>query len=50
MGSLTLDQALSVIDGTFQAGSKSKSAPLTVAVLDSGGKLISHLSTTPRWF
>ncbi|EGA64739.1 heme-binding protein [Vibrio brasiliensis] len=41
MGSLTLEQALSVIDGTFQAGSKNKSAPLTVAVLDSGGKLIS---------
>ncbi|MCZ4293036.1 MULTISPECIES: heme-binding protein [Vibrio] len=41
MGSLTLEQALSVIDGTFQAGLKNKCAPLTVAVLDSGGKLIS---------
>ncbi|WP_159737630.1 GlcG/HbpS family heme-binding protein [Vibrio atypicus] len=41
MGSLTLEQALSVTDGTFQAGTKSQSAPLTVAVLDSGGKLIS---------
>ncbi|KJY81861.1 GlcG protein [Vibrio galatheae] len=41
MGSLTLEQALSVIDGTFQAGFNNKSAPLTVAVLDSGGKLIS---------
>jgi uncharacterized protein GlcG (DUF336 family) len=40
MGSLTLEQALAVIDGTFQAGQKSQSAPLTVAVLDSGGKLI----------
>ncbi|KJY86820.1 MULTISPECIES: GlcG/HbpS family heme-binding protein [Vibrio] len=40
MGSLTLEQALAVIDGTFQAGQKSHSAPLTVAVLDSGGKLI----------
>ncbi|NAX20031.1 GlcG/HbpS family heme-binding protein [Vibrio sp. V39_P1S14PM300] len=41
MGSLTLQQALAIIDGTFQAGLKTQSAPLTVAVLDSGGKLIS---------
>lgn len=41
MGSLTLEQALSVTNGTFQAGIKSQTAPLTVAVLDNGGKLIS---------
>lgn len=40
MGSLTLQQALVIIDGTFQAGLQSQTAPLTVAVLDSGGKLI----------
>ncbi|MEZ8824500.1 heme-binding protein [Vibrio amylolyticus] len=41
MGSLTLQQALTIIDGTLQAGQQTNSAPLTVAVLDSGGKLIS---------
>ncbi|GMQ46777.1 GlcG/HbpS family heme-binding protein [Vibrio sp. 10N] len=41
MGSLTLNQALTIIDGTFQAGEKDACAPLTAAVLDSGGKLIS---------
>ncbi|MBN3492905.1 hypothetical protein [Vibrio neptunius] len=32
MGSLTLEQALAVIDGTFQAGQKSHSAALVVGV------------------
>lgn len=41
MGSLTLEQALSVTSGTFRTGTQNQSAPLTVAVLDSGGKLIS---------
>lgn len=41
MGSLTLEQALTITDGTFQAAIQSSSAPLTVAILDSGGKLIS---------
>ncbi|EGA71546.1 hypothetical protein VISI1226_12206 [Vibrio sinaloensis DSM 21326] len=41
MGSLTLEQALSVTNGTFRTGTQNQSAPLTVAVLDSGGKLIS---------
>ena len=41
MGSLTLQQALTIIDGTLQAGNKIHTEPLTVAVLDSGGKLIS---------
>ncbi|MCL9775292.1 GlcG/HbpS family heme-binding protein [Vibrio methylphosphonaticus] len=40
MGSLTLKQALTITDGAFGAGEESHSAPLTVAVLDSGGKLI----------
>ena len=41
MGSLTLQQALTIIDGTLKAGNKIHTEPLTVAVLDSGGKLIS---------
>lgn len=41
MGSLTLQQALAVTEGTFLAAINSNSAPLTVAVLDAGGKLIS---------
>ncbi|ULN66409.1 heme-binding protein [Vibrio gigantis] len=41
MGSLTLQQALIIIDGTLKAGNKIHTEPLTVAVLDSGGKLIS---------
>lgn len=41
MGSLTLEQALTITDGTFQAAIQTSSAPLTVAILDSGGKLIS---------
>ncbi|ASI90697.1 MULTISPECIES: heme-binding protein [Vibrio] len=41
MGSLTLQQALTIIDGTFEAGLSDDCAPLTVAVLDNGGKLIS---------
>ncbi|MGF1753018.1 heme-binding protein [Vibrio makurazakiensis] len=41
MGSLTLQQALTIIDGTFKAGNEIRTEPLTVAVLDSGGKLIS---------
>ncbi|GAK87483.1 GlcG protein [Vibrio ponticus] len=41
MGSLTLEQALTITDGTFRAAIQSSSAPLTVAILDSGGKLIS---------
>lgn len=40
MESLTLQQALAVIEGTFNAGTTSKAQPLTAAVLDSGGKLI----------
>jgi uncharacterized protein GlcG (DUF336 family) len=40
MTSLTLQQALTIIEGTFQSGKQSNSAPLTVAVLDSGGKLV----------
>ncbi|WP_415721798.1 GlcG/HbpS family heme-binding protein [Photobacterium ganghwense] len=40
MGSLSLQQALAIIAGTFQAGKQCNCAPLTVAVLDSGGKLI----------
>lgn len=41
MGSLTLNQALTIIDATFSAGKSNECAPLTAAVLDSGGKLIS---------
>ncbi len=41
MGSLTLNQALTIIDATFNAGKSNECAPLTAAVLDSGGKLIS---------
>lgn len=41
MGSLSLQQALAITHGTFEAGIQSNTAPLTVAVLDSGGKLIS---------
>ncbi|HBV77049.1 MULTISPECIES: GlcG/HbpS family heme-binding protein [Vibrio] len=39
--SLTLQQALSITHGAFNSALSLKSAPLTVAVLDSGGKLIS---------
>ncbi|RJX75583.1 heme-binding protein [Vibrio sinensis] len=41
MGSLTLQQALTIIDGTLKAAKHGRTAPLTVAILDSGGKLIS---------
>ncbi|MGF1679782.1 GlcG/HbpS family heme-binding protein [Photobacterium minamisatsumaniensis] len=41
MVNLTLQQALTITQGTFNAGKAQQSAPLTVAVLDSGGKLIS---------
>lgn len=41
MISLTLQQALAITHGAFDAGVSQKSAPLTVAILDSGGKLIS---------
>ncbi|PSW18290.1 heme-binding protein [Photobacterium sanctipauli] len=41
MVNLTLQQALTITQGTFSAGKAQQSAPLTVAVLDSGGKLIS---------
>ncbi|MEJ2765184.1 heme-binding protein [Photobacterium sp. MCCC 1A19761] len=41
MGSLSLQQALAITHGTFEASTQSNTAPLTVAVLDSGGKLIS---------
>ncbi|WP_413479637.1 GlcG/HbpS family heme-binding protein [Vibrio hibernica] len=39
--SLTLQQALNITQGVFEAGITLKTAPLTVAVLDSGGKLVS---------
>ncbi|MGO2508319.1 GlcG/HbpS family heme-binding protein [Vibrio hibernica] len=39
--SLTLQQALNITQGAFEAGITLKTAPLTVAVLDSGGKLVS---------
>jgi uncharacterized protein GlcG (DUF336 family) len=41
MISLTLQQALKITEGTFGAGISQQSEPLTVAILDSGGKLIS---------
>ncbi|WP_417880569.1 GlcG/HbpS family heme-binding protein [Vibrio sp.] len=41
MMSLTLQQALSITQGAFSTALDLKSAPLTVAVLDSGGKLVS---------
>ncbi len=38
---LTLQEALTITQGAFNAGVKESSKPLTVAILDSGGKLIS---------
>lgn len=38
---LSLQEALTITQGAFNAGVKENSKPLTVAILDSGGKLIS---------
>ncbi|MGF1731304.1 GlcG protein [Photobacterium proteolyticum] len=38
---LTLNEALTITKGAFSAGTTKGSAPLTIAVLDNGGKLIS---------
>jgi len=38
---LTLQEALTITQGAFNAGVIESSKPLTVAILDSGGKLIS---------
>ncbi|MGF1761812.1 GlcG/HbpS family heme-binding protein [Aliivibrio kagoshimensis] len=38
---LTLQDALKITDGAFQASNDQKAAPLTIAILDTGGRLIS---------